>query len=34
MNHFEDKKQVHYFIDYAHTPNALKSVLTFLNKVK
>ena len=30
----DDKKWVTYIIDYAHTPNALKSVLEFLQKVK
>jgi UDP-N-acetylmuramoyl-L-alanyl-D-glutamate--2,6-diaminopimelate ligase len=31
---FDEKNQVTYIIDYAHTPNALKSVLEFLQKVK
>ena len=35
VNIIEDKnKNVKFVVDYAHTPNALKSVLSFLNKVK
>jgi len=30
----DENKNVTFVVDYAHTPNALKSVLTFLNKVK
>ena len=30
----DDNKNITFVVDYAHTPNALKSVLTFLNKVK
>ena len=34
MNHYLDKRWIHYFVDYAHTPAALRSVLDFLNSVK
>ena len=30
MNYYSDERWVHYFIDYAHTPAALKAVLSFL----
>jgi len=34
MNYFTDERWVNYFIDYAHTPAALKAVLEFLNSLK
>ncbi len=34
LEKFEDKRWVVYYVDFAHTPAALESVLRFLNKVK